>query len=164
MEHTTEIPRQIYINVFNFIVFASILYFVLKKPVREYLATRRHTLEKAVEKASEDKIAAEAKLRDITVRLSKIETEVARVIHDLKEEGEREREYVIAQANQFSEKWKTDTDRAMAQELRKAQEALRSRTVTLALTLAEKMLREQMTPEDKAKMTQAYIDRLEHLN
>lgn len=164
MEHATGIPHQIYINIFNFALFATLLFAVLRKPVKEFLANRRQTLERAVAEASEQRAAAETALRDITVRLSHIETEVARVIHELKEEGERERQLLITQASQFADKWKQDTSRAMDQELRKAQEALHTRTVSLAIALAEKMLREQMTPDDQAKMAQAFIDRLEHLN
>lgn len=159
-----EIPSAIYISLLNFALFVGLLTYLLRKPLREFLASRHERIKLDIENASMARAEAEERFKAICIKLSHIESEIDSMMKEFRQEGEREKAVIIDQAKKFALKLKDETSRMINQEMRKAEESLQTRTVNIAISLAEKMLRDNMTPEDQARMSRAYIERLERLN
>ncbi len=71
---------------------------------------------------------------------------------------------IVAQAKSYAAKMASDTERMIAQELRRSKELLKGTTIDLAIVIAERMLREQMTPAEHARLMKNYIQQLDGLN
>jgi F-type H+-transporting ATPase subunit b len=158
------IPSSVYYSIINFVIFVVLMVYVLRKPLRSFLQTRRDTFETMLAESQKAHQEAAAKLAEFEARLAKLDVEIAEMKRAAQEEGEKDRAAIIAQAKDFASKMKTDTSRMIAQELRASKELLKGTTIDLAIVLAERMLRQQLKPADHAKLVKGYIQKLEQLN
>lgn len=158
------IPNSVYFSIINFTLFVVLLVAVLRKPLRAYLHARRATFEAMLIEAQKAHKEAAAKLAEYEARMATLEAEIAGLKRIAKEEGEKDRVAIVAQAKDYSVKLKTDTQRMIAQELRSSKELLKGTTIDLAIVLAERMLRQQLKPADHAKLVKGYVSQLEKLN
>lgn len=158
------IPSSVYYSIINFVLFVVLMVAVLRKPLRAFLQTRRETFEAMLAESQRAHQEAAAKLAEYETRLAKLDAEIAEMKRTAKEEGEKDRAAIVAQAKEYAGKLKTDTSRMVAQELRASKELLKGTTIDLAIVLAERMLRQQLKPADHAKLVKGYIQQLEGLN
>lgn len=158
------IPSSIYYSAINFAIFAGLLVYVLRKPLRQYLQARRETFEAMLAESQKAHQEAERKLMGFEARMSRVESEIAELKRVAKEEGEKDRAAIVDQAKEYAAKLKRDTQRMISQELRTSKEMLKGTTIDLAIVLAERMLRQQLKPADHAKLVKGYIQQLEGLN
>lgn len=157
------IPSSIYFGLINFSLLIGLLVFLLRRPVRDFFATRAAILRQAVEGAREARAVAEHRLQEWDTRLACIEAEMQGLRTQLREEGELARQTIIARANEYAAKMTVETERMIAQELKRTKERLRATTVDLAILMAERYLREQTTTEDQVRLAQQYVRRLGQL-
>lgn len=158
------IPSSVYYSIINFVIFVALMVFVLRKPLRAFLQTRRETFETMLAESQKAHTEAAAKLAEYETRLAQLDAEIAEMKRAAKEEGEKDRAAIVAQAKEYASKLKTDTSRMIAQELRSSKELLKGTTIDLAIVLAERMLRQQLKPADHAKLVKGYVQQLEQLN
>lgn len=158
------IPSSIYYSIINFVIFVALMVYVLRKPLRAFLQTRRETFETMLAESQKAHTEAAAKLAEYETRLAQLDAEIAEMKRAAKEEGEKDRAAIVAQAKDYASKLKTDTTRMIAQELRSSKELLKGTTIDLAIVLAERMLRQQLKPADHAKLVKGYVQQLEQLN
>lgn len=158
------IPSSVYYSIINFVIFVALMVYVLRKPLRSYLISRRDTFEAMLAESQKAHQDAAAKLAEFEARLAKLDAEIAEMKRTAQDEGEKDRATIIAQAKDYASKLKTDTSRMIAQELRSSKELLKGTTIDLAIVLAERMLRQQLKPADHAKLVKGYVQQLEQLN
>lgn len=158
-----QIPSSIYFSLVNFALFAAGLGLLLRRPVRDFFGTRAAALRKAVDEARAAKEVAARRAKEYADRLARIEQETAELCRRFVEEGEVERRLLQENASANAAKLLQDTERMIAQELRRTKEQLRNTTVDLAILLAERYLREQMGPSDQRRMVQSYVQRMGQL-
>lgn len=145
-------------QVVSFLVLLAALNKWLFKPMLSYLDERAEGIKKtldeasvAVENAQTDREAAARELDDARRESYEIRAQ-ARTIA----QGERER--IIDGARVESEQIVSQTQREIAQSVEQAREALRERVGTLAIDVAEKVLRGELTEEQRRKATTVYLN------
>lgn len=158
------IPSSIYYSIINFTLFVVLMVYVLRKPLRQYLQTRRSVFEAMLVESQKAHKEAELKFKDYEARMARVESEVADLKKTAKEDGEKDRAAIVDQAKGHATKLKLDTQRMISQELRTSKELLKGTTIDLAIVLAERMLRQQLKPADHAKLVKGYVHKLEELN
>lgn len=158
------IPANVYFSIINFVLFVGLMVFVLRKPAAAYLQARRAAFEAMLKDAQQARIDAEKKLANYETRMAHVEMEMAALKRLAQEDGERDRVEIVAQAKSYAAKMANDTERMIAQELRRSKELLKGTTIDLAIVIAERMLREQMTPAEHARLMKNYIQQLDGLN
>lgn len=158
------IPNSVYYSIINFTLFVVLMVYVLRKPLRQYLQTRRSVFEAMLIESQKAHKDAELKFKDYESRLVHLESEIAELQRVAKEEGEKDRAAIVEQAKGYAAKVKLDTQRMISHELRTSKELLKGTTIDLAIVLAERMLRQQLKPADHAKLVKGYVQRLEELN
>lgn len=148
----------------NFIILAVVLYFVLKKPLREFFASRSATIRLAVSEAEKVYATAVNQHEIINQKLEKLELQAAQLTKNLEEEGKMERSRLIEAAKGLAEKIKEDSKKMAEAELKRVKEELRETAIGLAFDLARQKIREEVKTEDQEKFNQGFVDRMRRLH
>jgi F-type H+-transporting ATPase subunit b len=143
-------------RVFNFGLMVAILVYFVSKPLKNGLAARREGIAQAI-KASEDaEQAAKEKYQEYDAKLTQSESEIDAIKLSIKEEAELEKQRIIAEAKQAAEKIKLDAQKAADNEIAKARLTLQQDAATMAVQIAEDVLKKAVTKEDQARLVDEY--------
>lgn len=148
----------------NFAMTAGILFFFVRKPIKNGLSGRRDGIAKALEEAEKAKTDAEAKFAEYDEKLNKAEAEIETIAADLKREGEVERERIIAQAKESAEKISKEAERSAGFEIARAQAELKAEATRLAVELAEELLKKNFTDKDQSRLLDEYMKKVGELH
>jgi len=110
-----------------------------------------------IDEAQRMREASEKRLEEYKLRLEKIEDELERVRREFREAGERERERIIAEANERRERMKRDAEFLLSQELKQMRQDLLHETVDQALRGAAELLRAKLTPAEQDRYLEALL-------
>ncbi len=141
--------------IFWMLVTFSIIFLILKKfawkPILKMIQEREHGIEKALKQADE----AFENMRELKASNEKILAEARNERDNLLKEARDTKEAIIAEAKT---KAKTEADRLVAQarETINAEKAaaiaeLKNQVATLSIDIAEKILKEHLSSDDKQK-------------
>ena len=148
-------------RIFNFVVFVGVLFFILRKPVREFWISRAHQIRFEMEEAGRIRRESGERHEALRKRISRIETEIKDLQRSLVQEGELERARLVQEGEGLSRRIREDGERIAAQEVRKAIEALKAQAVHLSVELAERLVRQSLTPSDQRRISERYLSDLE---
>lgn len=144
----------------NFAILMGLLFFLLRKPVKEHFASRSKQIRTAIEEARGAYSRAMQENKDILKRLENIEQETQALLKMFREEGEKERENILGNARQFALRLKTDAKKITEAEVLKARAELKQAAIHLSRDLAEKMIRDGVNDNDERRLTDNYLRRL----
>lgn len=148
-------------NLINFSIFVGVLFFFLRKPVKEFWESRSGRIRFEIEEG--EKLGREAKSRHESLRktISRLDAETQELVLFLEREGEMEKKQLMDEGKRRSERLKEDGRRILDQEARKARESLKGQVAALALETAEKLVRENLKAEDQKRLSDGYLAGLE---
>ncbi len=170
--HTVQ-PVQalalVYLNTtmaFQIVSFLLLVAFLNKKlfqPMLAYLDKRAKTIKHELDQARETRTAAEADRTDAQQELDSARRESYEIRTQSREIARGERERILDGARAEAEHVVEKAKRDIAQSADIAREALRERAGALAVEVAEKVLRTELSAEQKRKATTVYLDEAERL-
>jgi len=150
-------------KVFNFLVLFGGLYFLLRKPLKEYLESRAGEIDAAIREAKNDRREMEEQVHLATERLSKLEDEILKMVEDAREDGiERKQQILQAAAKEVARirEWNR-------QEIEMIQRAkvkeLRTQAADWATALARRRIEEKMTQARQLLVLDKSIEKLEDI-
>ncbi len=138
----------------NLVIFLGLLYFLLRKPAREFFTTRLAEVRATLQQAAKEKDAATAKMAELDGRLSRLDTELAEIKSQAQREAAAERERLQVEAQRDAEKIRVTSQREIESAKQIAMSELREFAATKAVDLAEQMIRRELKPEDDARLLQ----------
>lgn len=144
----------------NFGILAGGLFYFLRKPVSQALAQRREAIKKELEEALAARDAAQAKLQEYKARVAALESEIQSIQADFQAEGERQKERILADAQNAAASIRRQVEAAAANEVKRATDELRSEAAALAVQLAQELLAKAYTPEDQKKAVELTIQNI----
>ena len=147
-------------QVVNLALLLGVVVYFGRKPVREYLAQRRESVQNNLESSARLLAEAEANLAQWKERADKLEAELAEIRDTSRRLAEDERAEILAQARATAERIRRDADAAVDQELHRARAELAAEASELAITLAARILRERVTDEDQQRLFDEFVDRV----
>jgi F-type H+-transporting ATPase subunit b len=156
-EGGSELPWQ----VANFVVLAGGLGYLIYKHAGKFFSNRTADIRQGIEEAAKVKAGAEARYADMEKRLSRLGAEIeslrAEATRETQAEGERMREETAREI--------ANIQAQSAQEIESAGKAarhqLRAYAAGLAVSLAERKIREQLTPDADKTLLNAMLKDLE---
>lgn len=143
-------------RVFNFSITAGILIYFVSKPLKNALAGRREGIESALKASSEAASTAETKFAEYDAKLTAAESEIETIKASIKEEAEAEKLRIIAEAREMADKIKLEAKNTADNEIAKARRELQQEAVTMAVKIAEDVLKKAMTKEDQSRLIEEY--------
>jgi F-type H+-transporting ATPase subunit b len=148
-------------RVLNFAVLVGIVVWALKKAdVKGSLAARQADIEKSLKDAESARDAAEAKLREYSVKLDQASKEIDELHAAIIREGEQEKARIIAEANVAAEKIVAQAALSAEQETVKARNELRAEAARLAVELATGKLTGAIQKNDHDRFVGEYLDKV----
>ena len=141
------IPRT-----FNVIIFFSILYFLLRKPTRDFFAERFARIRSLLERAAKEKAEAQARIKTIDERLAQLDNETAKIQAVARQESAAESERLKAQTQAEIEKIRDTARREIEAAKQTALAELRQYTAANTVALAEQIIRRELNPADDAAL------------
>ena len=147
-------------RVFNFLIVAVLLYFLLAKPIRRAMRSRRERLVQAMREAEEGRAEAKRLLEEYTERTANLERELLALRATAEEERRALRGRILEEAREMAQRAMEQARFTIDQETKKAQQRLKEKAASLALELAEEALRRELGPEDQRRFLQEYVSKL----
>jgi F-type H+-transporting ATPase subunit b len=148
-------------RVLNFAVLVGIIVWALKKAdVRGSLAARQADIEKSLKDAEAARDAAEAKLREYSIKLDQAAKEIDELHAAIVREGEQEKARIVAEAHSAAEKIVAQAALSAEQETIKARNELRVEAARLAVELATGKLTGAIQKNDHDRFVGEYLDKV----
>lgn len=151
-------------KLINTLIVVGILYKVAYHPIRNFLKDRREGIRKALEDSEAARKEAEKELAEQRSKVADLEAELVRV----REQGGKER---TAMRERLEEEQENQAQRLLEQtrttielEASKARVELQNQAASLALNLAEEMLKKELGEADQERFVENYLARLDDRN
>lgn len=141
----------------NFIIFLWVLNHYLKKPLRDYLASRSSTIRKDLVDAAELKKNATAQLTTIEQKLQALPGELAALRTRGAEEIKAEEQRIATQAAADRDRLLEQTRREIELQVRLAKKDILEHAATLSVQLATDRIKKEVTPADQDRLVDRYL-------
>ena len=163
-EAAHEAPHWDYVRLAgqltNFAIWAFLIYKLLNGALPKFLATRKAGIVDGLEEAKQMKLAAETKYAEYSKRIDNMDAELTRVREDMKKAGLEERDRLVKEASDKSEKMRAEARFLIDQQMKELKETLTREAIESAVTAAERILRERTTAADQQRLANEYLDQL----
>jgi len=144
----------------NIIIFFAIIYWLLKKPVMEFLSGGVETVKSKFEKAKREKEEALELLKQAEEKSKKVKEEAEKILSYSKEVAKREKEQIIQEANETAKRLIAMANEEIEKELFKAKKELKKFAAQKAIEIAESKLEKNVTPELNKKLIETTLEKL----
>jgi F-type H+-transporting ATPase subunit b len=147
-------------RVMNFAVLAIALFFLLKKPVAQFLNDRIQSIQEQLDDLEAQKTEAEKKLAEYEKNLSTLSNESEKIIDQYKQQGIALKEKIIDEASSAAEKLEEQARRTIKHEFKQARQQLEGEVFEKAIAKAEEKLKKSITDQDQNKLVDEYLTKV----
>lgn len=159
--HAVNALNDIVYPWINFIILLSLMIYFIRKPAKEFFLARSQKVAQEIEQAAHEKHDAEAKYLNYDRRLKNIESEMDTLLQSLKKEGELARQKIMDEAQNSSKRIEETTHWIVNQEIRKAKEDLKKKSVEIIAQKAQQLVKENIQASDRGPLLDKAINKLE---
>lgn len=139
-------------HALNLAVLAVALFYVLRKPVSEFLKSRREKMSARFDESRRKLNEAKGLFEECSARLAGLKSETDSLRSSIAEQAETEREIILNRAREERESILRDVSRSVEFEVAKARAAIREEAVSASIKLAERKLRTEGGGEQAASV------------
>lgn len=148
----------------NFSILVFILVKFLRKPITEALKGRTESIRAAFEELEAKRADAERKYAEYEGKLSTMDEQAERILKSFTDQGQAEKEKIIAQAHEAAERIKAQAEFYVQQELAKAKTELQTEVADMAVKMAEDLIRKNLNEQDHHRLISEYLERVVQKN
>ncbi|MHC1744436.1 MAG: F0F1 ATP synthase subunit B [Syntrophobacteraceae bacterium] len=144
----------------NFVILVSILVKLLKKPIGNFLVSRREDIQKLLADLQDKQKEAAAVSAEYKAKLAMLDDETKKIVAELLSEGEIEKQKIIQAAERQAAYIKQQAEIAVQQEIKAARERLQEEMAELSVAAAEKLIRKSMKADDQDRLVKDFMKRV----
>lgn len=145
--------------IINFVVFFGLLIYFGKKTIAQSLEKRYQDVAREIEAAQKAKQEAQARLAEYQARMAQLEDENQRMLAEVRAGTQVEVEQILADARVQVARVTAEEQLRIEQESKRLRDTLHRETATLAMQLAEQLVRQQMDGAAQQRlMDKAFAD------
>lgn len=144
-------------RIINFSVMVFVIVYFGGKYIRQFFADRTQKIEgeiKNSEAAIED---AKKALAEVEVRIKDRDAEAKAIVDAARENGEQEKARLITEGQKAADEIVRQAETRISLELKKAKDAIRIEAASMAVQMAEELLKKHITEGDQKKMVDDYL-------
>lgn len=156
----TPMAPPLLFALFNFFVFAGLLYWKAGPAISKYLANRHDTIKNALEEAAKLQAQAKEKMEEYSRRIEDADEEVNAMISQIRKDAEEEKDRLIKEAERQATQMKKDADARIESDIALAKRELEREVVAKAVEVAEKLLNQKSSDVDHNTLFASFIDDL----
>lgn len=154
--HRSEFLDMTY-RFINFAILLTVLYIVLAKPLRDYLASRSEGIRRALDEARLVRIDAEKRYKEYQEKMERLTGEAKELKDSLIDEGNKEKARIVEEANKAALRIKEQAQFSAEQEIKKAREAIKEETANLIAEMTEEKLKREIKGTDQERLVMEYL-------
>mgnify|MGYP001619712768 CR=1 FL=1 len=158
--HDVSIPFSVTLQAINFGLYAALLFFLLRKPVKSYFRDRETAFSQALVKAKQAKDEAEQKKREVQDRLTQLQSTADQSVREARAEAELLKTKIIAEAQDMAKRLREEAQRSAAIEIERAKTELREELLDQSVALSQKILKEKMAEPDQKRLQTEFVDKI----
>ncbi len=143
----------------NFVILVGVLVYLLRKPAKKFFKERTENIKNQLEELDAQKAEAQKQYEEVKAKLANLEDEVAKIVDEYVEEGKREKDAIIAQAERQAEHIQQQAEFAVEQQLKDAKESLKAEVAELCVKAAEELIKENFTEEDQKRFIKEFSEK-----
>jgi F0F1-type ATP synthase membrane subunit b/b' len=144
----------------NLTIFIIVGFFILRRPLGDALQARREAIKRELRQAQAERDQALAKLSEVETRLARLDSEIAAIRQQSMSEAQAERERLSQGTQTELEKIKEFAIREIESSSKAAKHELQEFAAYQSLRLAEDIIRNEIRPEDDARLISASVEQL----
>jgi F-type H+-transporting ATPase subunit b len=156
----TEPPIRLLYRVMNFTVLAGALFFLLRKPLAQALAARRQGIKDRLADLEKQKADAEKQLSEYKAKLARLDKEIGKIVAEYVKEGEAAKVKILEQAKVAAEKLQEQAKKNIEHEFQKARQELKAEMAEQAVSMAEALIKKNITDEDQKRIVDEYLTKV----
>ncbi len=164
-EHDTTatflgMPTWIWMSA-NLALFLWLLWHFVGPPVLALLEERGKTISDSLQQAAQQKLEANEMKASLEAQIAELRAEMDEIVARAKQDGETERQEILAQAERERERLLEQTQEEIKLRVAQAQAELTAYTAQLAAELAREKLTASIATDDADRLFDENLDRLE---
>ncbi len=156
-EESSWTPWLLLWRVVNTLALIALLVYFVKKPLVTFFAERKDQIRRDLAEALEQREAALQLLAEYKEKIAGMEKELERMQVELRKSAESDSEKIMENAERMSVAIVESAKMTAEQEVRKARESLKNEAVELAVQMAETMIREKISEQDRKRIVEDYL-------
>ena len=147
-------------KVLNFAVLGIFLFFIAKKPVKEFFTSRIKGIEKELADLEQKKEEAEKKVVEFETKLKDLDGESKKIVETYIQQGKEAKQRILAQAEEEVAKLEDMAKRSIDLEFKTAKAELKKEIVEKAIVEAEKLIQSSISADDQARLVDEYLEKV----
>ena len=147
-------------HLLNLTVLLGFLFWALRRPLADFLTSRRLEVKDALDESWTAKASAEERYQQIEARIANFEGEIESLLTDVRADADMERKSIEGRAEQAAGQLEAAAKRSLDEELRRARRELRSEAISLAVGLAGDILTQSVGDDDQQRLTSDYLNKV----
>ncbi|MDD3553003.1 MAG: F0F1 ATP synthase subunit B [Deltaproteobacteria bacterium] len=151
-------------HILNFSILAVVLVKFLKKPITDALVGRREAIKASFDELDRRRMDAEAQYASYQKKMAEMDAEAERILKNFVEQGNAEKQKIIAQAKESAERVKMQAELYIQQEVARARLQLQREVGNMAVKMAGEIIQANITEEDHSRLINEYLERVVHKN
>ena len=148
-------------SLVNFVLLIALFVYLFRDSVSKALKSRRAEIEQALTEAARLKAEAEAKHKEYSERMARLDQELAQIRKDMISAGEKERDRIVAEAEHKASRMRKEAQFLIEQQVKQLRADLTRDTVEAAVAAAEQLLLKATTSYDQQRLAQEYLAALD---
>ena len=158
--HDLKRPGQFGIQLFNFALFAGLIFVLLKGALASAFKARAKELEDKLSQAERDKAEADSQIRELEARMTGLQAELEGIMAKAETEAQAEKERIIHAAQGEAAQILAQTLAEIDYQKRAAEAELRDLVAELAVEGATRRLQNQVTGEVASRVLDRSIQQV----
>jgi len=159
--HDEGIPwLTLLFSTINLVLFVLLLRRFAMPSVRAWVQDRHDRILRDLTVADEARAAATRLKAEWEQRLADLEGQVATMHENARQDAERERDRILAEAQKTAQRIMRDAEQSAAAEIRQLRVALRAELAIHAVKLAEESARQQWTSDDQQRFVTDFLQQV----
>lgn len=155
--HRVPVVKDLFLPAANFAVFAALLIYFLRGPVREFFRARTERLRDALEAGARARREAEALRAELARDVADLPALRERLRADLRATAERERDALLESGRRGAARLREDARALADHEVIAARHALRTEVIDEAVRQATALIRGAVRPEDQERFVREFV-------
>jgi F-type H+-transporting ATPase subunit delta len=149
------------LKVANILIYVSVVAFFVRKPLKNFLSSRRKNVEDTIKGADDALKKATREQKDSEERLTKISEDIKELTEKMKHEGELEKSAIMERAEKVIQRIKHQTEVAIKREFEIVHRKIREETIEHTINNAEETLQNRFKAKDQNKIADMIADEIE---
>lgn len=155
-------PALLFVQLLTFGLAVLILWRFFWKPLTRFMDARRRAIEQDIATAKQSRAAADGLEEEYRARLARIDEEAQAIMKRAADEGRSVKDEILREAQAEARRMLESTGRRIAEERVRAVRELRAETVSLAVLMAERAMKQTVDPKLQDRLVTEFARELAH--